>query len=165
MNMLIRFPRSAALMLAVGALSIGGCATIEDTLGLGKSSPDETRVTVQSPLVVPPDFGLRPPGYDGKRGQTVVRPRVTARRSSGAVPNGVAGERSNTPDGASLGELAVLRQAGALNPPTGVKEYADQQAGQKARLARFFTNKALSQKVDKVPQAYRPEIDKQGGFF
>lgn len=162
--MLIKFPQKSALMLVAGAMALGGCSTIEDTLGLGKTSPDESRVTVQSPLVIPPDFALRPPGYDGKRGQSVVRPRVSARRTNG-VPDGVAGERSNTPDGASLGELAILRQAGALNPPVGVKEYADQQAGQKARLARFFTNKALSQKVDKVPKGYRPTIEKQGGFF
>lgn len=162
--MLIKFPQTSALVLVAGAMALGGCSTIEDTLGLGKTSPDESRVTVQSPLVIPPDFALRPPGYDGKRGQSVVRPRVSARRTN-SVPDGVAAERNNTPDGASLGELAILRQAGALNPPVGVKEYADQQAGQKARLARFFTNKALSQKLDNVPKGYRPTIEKQGGFF
>lgn len=44
-------------------LLLAGCAetTFQDTLGIGKSAPDETKVRTVQPLSVPPDLDLRPP--------------------------------------------------------------------------------------------------------
>ncbi len=44
-------------------LLLAGCAetTFEDTLGIGKSAPDESKVRTVQPLSVPPDLDLRPP--------------------------------------------------------------------------------------------------------
>lgn len=51
---------AAALFLASG-LALGGCQTVQDTLGIGKSPPNEMEVAPRRPLVVPPDYDLRAP--------------------------------------------------------------------------------------------------------
>lgn len=43
------------------ALSLAGCDTIRTAAGIGKESPDEFAVVTKAPLVVPPDYNLRPP--------------------------------------------------------------------------------------------------------
>ena len=48
-----------ALGLCAGALS--ACDSIRKVAGLNKKSPDEFAVTTKAPLVIPPDFNLRPP--------------------------------------------------------------------------------------------------------
>lgn len=46
------------------ALSLAACSggSVASSLGMGKRSPDEFAVVRQQPLVIPPDFQLRPPG-------------------------------------------------------------------------------------------------------
>ena len=61
------------------ALLLAGCAetTFQDTLGIGKSAPDETRVRTVQPLSVPPDLELRPPAAGTKQAATDA-PATTA---------------------------------------------------------------------------------------
>jgi hypothetical protein len=47
--------------LAALALSLAGCDTIRSAAGINKEAPDEFAVVTKAPLVVPPDFNLRPP--------------------------------------------------------------------------------------------------------
>ena len=44
-------------------LTLAACArgTVQDALGMGKRSPDEFAVLSRAPLILPPDYGLRPP--------------------------------------------------------------------------------------------------------
>ena len=43
-------------------LALGGCSgTVQENLGLGKRSPDEFQVVRRAPLILPPDYSLRPP--------------------------------------------------------------------------------------------------------
>src|SRR5579871_812787 len=49
------------LALAGIAVSLVGCDTIREAAGVVKEPPDEFAVVTKSPLVVPPDFNLRPP--------------------------------------------------------------------------------------------------------
>ena len=41
--------------------------TVQDALGMGKRSPDEFAVVSRAPLILPPDYGLRPPGSGESR--------------------------------------------------------------------------------------------------
>jgi Protein of unknown function (DUF3035) len=45
------------------SLMLAACArgTVQDALGIGKRSPDEFAVVSRAPLILPPDYGLRPP--------------------------------------------------------------------------------------------------------
>jgi hypothetical protein len=50
----------AAALVGV-ALSLIGCESIREAAGVTKEPPDEFAVVTKSPLVIPPDFNLRPP--------------------------------------------------------------------------------------------------------
>src|ERR1700761_4452867 len=52
-------PALLALGLMVPGLS--ACDSLRQAAGLNKKSPDESAVTTKAPLVIPPDFNLRPP--------------------------------------------------------------------------------------------------------
>ena len=49
------------LVLLAAAVSLCGCQSVRDTLGLTRKSPDEFAVTTKAPLIVPPGYNLRPP--------------------------------------------------------------------------------------------------------
>ena len=52
----------ARLGLACGLIwLLAGCEGIRDQLGFNKKAPDEFTVVKKAPLVLPPDFSLRPP--------------------------------------------------------------------------------------------------------
>jgi hypothetical protein len=50
-----------AAAMAGLALALVGCETMREAAGVTKEPPDEFAVVTKSPLVVPPDFNLRPP--------------------------------------------------------------------------------------------------------
>src|ERR1051326_866829 len=51
----------AVLGLCVCTSVLSGCDALRNAAGLNKKSPDEFAVTTKAPLVIPPDFNLRPP--------------------------------------------------------------------------------------------------------
>lgn len=166
-----RAQRVAAILLLGGALT--ACESVNNVLGLSKQSPDESRVTVFSPLVVPPDFSLRPPGPGGVDRSALPsvprRPRTGAViTGDGRVIGGVTGEEA-LPEDASAGELALLRQAGALTPPKGVRGLAAQQEQAVTRLNRLLTELILfdtnAGNKREVTRQERPQIKRQGLFF
>ena len=57
------------LLALVPGLWLSACAetSFQDTLGIGKSAPDETKVQTVQPLAVPPDLALRPPSGAASR--------------------------------------------------------------------------------------------------
>jgi Protein of unknown function (DUF3035) len=62
-------------------LPMVGCArgTVQDALGMSKRSPDEFAVVKRAPLIVPPDYDLRPPAPGAPRpneGSTADQARV-----------------------------------------------------------------------------------------
>jgi hypothetical protein len=55
--------RSLALVsaLALSAAVISGCSSTSRALGLQKSAPNEFNILTKAPLVIPPEYNLRPP--------------------------------------------------------------------------------------------------------
>src|SRR5271168_1377960 len=47
--------------LAALAVALTGCESLRQAAGVTKEPPDEFAVVTKSPLVIPPDFNLRPP--------------------------------------------------------------------------------------------------------
>src|ERR1700759_5813355 len=66
---------AAALIAATG---LAGCVSTRKSLGMNKVTPDEFRVVTKAPLVVPPDYALRPPAPGGPRPQQ-LQPESAAR--------------------------------------------------------------------------------------
>ena len=60
----MKLPTRSILFVACMAALTGCGGDIRDTLGLGKDAPDEFVVVSRPPLVVPPDFELKPPSAE-----------------------------------------------------------------------------------------------------
>lgn len=54
----------ALIGVLAGGLTIGGCSDVRQAVGVERMPPDEFRVQVRAPLVMPADFGLRAPAAD-----------------------------------------------------------------------------------------------------
>lgn len=65
--------RKTALALAACAVVLAGCGgsggQVRDALGLTTRAPDEFQVVQRAPLVLPPDYNLRPPQPGAPRPQ------------------------------------------------------------------------------------------------
>src|SRR5581483_883667 len=128
------------MSLAIAALS--GCEDLRRAAGLNKKSPDEFAVTTKAPLVIPPDFNLRPP-MPGAPPANTLDPSSNAELAlfSNTDPQTVAaGMRGNyTP-----GEKMLLANAKAQLSDPGIRARlnADQRAAVQ-NADRSFTDKLL----------------------
>ena len=79
--------RKSTLWLALPCLTLAACSetAFQNTLGIGKSAPDETKVRTVQPLSVPPDLELRPPAQAGTNAAANGQP-VSARNDALATP-------------------------------------------------------------------------------
>ena len=50
-----------AVILTAAVAATAGCQSTKQALGMSKVVPDEFRAVTMAPLVVPPDYALRPP--------------------------------------------------------------------------------------------------------
>jgi len=102
-------------------LTLAGCArgTVQDALGMGKRSPDEFAVVSRAPLILPPDYGLRPPDPGQSRpGVDTSSERARTSLTGGPVqqPPGadqevVSAAFDERGEVASSGERALVAQA------------------------------------------------------
>jgi Protein of unknown function (DUF3035) len=96
------------LLLASSALLIGGCSSLSG----GKKSPDEFAVIKEAPLVMPPDFSLRPPRPGA--------PRPTELGAQGQALEALFGPGAGIPQ-RSAGEQALLDKAGAAKAASDIR--------------------------------------------
>jgi hypothetical protein len=107
--------RRAALALGCVAALLGGCTgTVQENLGIGKHSPDEFHVVRRAPLVLPPDYSLRPPSP----GSPPAATQDTASQAE-QILTGQARVPADTSQ--SQGELALLSQAPVQAEP-GIRQ-------------------------------------------
>ena len=103
----------------LGTLPLTGCQGVRDAVGLDKRAPDEFTVLKKPPLILPPDFNLRPPGPGAPPGSE-RRSQESARAalSGSATAPGGRGAAPARGSGRSDGEAALLQRAGAgaVNP-------------------------------------------------
>ena len=71
-----------------------GCSDLRAALGMDRAGPDEFAVESRAPLLIPPDFDLRPPQPGAPRPQEVPPPNAPARSST---PPGRASRASRRP--------------------------------------------------------------------
>jgi hypothetical protein len=133
----------SVVALGLCATALAGCQSLRDAAGLTKKSPDEFAVTTKAPLVIPPDFNLRPP-TPGAPPSNTRDPSTTAEMAlfsntdPQAIANGFKGSYTPT-------ERMLLANAKAQNsdPAIRARLNADQRAAVQ-NADRSFTDRLLS---------------------
>lgn len=119
--------RFVALAL-VAVMVLGGCSRLSDSLGISKKAPDEFSVVTKAPLVIPPEYNLRPPDTTQLRAED--------------VDSQVAAFRALFPDGSTLpsaspGELALLQTLGADSVDSDIRHNLGQRDRPAVRKGAF----------------------------
>src|ERR1700754_1161865 len=160
------FLRRASVLALIGAagLSLSACESIRDAAGQGKDSPDGFAVTTKAPLVVPPDFNLRPPSPGAAPlNQTDPTSAAEAAMFTSTDPNTVAAQMQGnyTP-----GEKMLLANAGVQNADPTVR--AELQSDEKNMQGADpgFTDRILGSPAKAGPAAKgASEKSSGGGWF
>jgi len=127
---------ATALVAAVG---LTACQSTRKSLGMTKVTPDEFRVVTKAPLVVPPDYALRPPA-PGKPRPQELQPESAAR-------NALLGAREA--ETRTDGEKLLVAKAGADKADPLIRYVVDDEFGDVAHKEKGFADKVMFWRGDK----------------
>jgi hypothetical protein len=128
------------------SVSLIGCSSVSSVFGSKKSPPDEFAVVTKAPLVMPPDYALRPPRPGEARPQD-VEPGVRARQSVFGIreaPKVSTGEVSE-------GEVALLAAAGAEATDPNIRRIVDSETFALADKDQGFADRILFWERERIP--------------
>ncbi|WP_374573602.1 DUF3035 domain-containing protein [Phenylobacterium sp.] len=117
----------------IAAAGLGGCQSTRQALGMTKVTPDEFRVVTKAPLVVPPDYALRPPAPGEPRPQE-LQPESAARVA-------LLGQREAQTR--SEGEQLLVAKAGAEKADPLIRYVVDDEFGDVAHKDKSFADKVM----------------------
>jgi hypothetical protein len=129
------FYRVATLgvLASVAAMGLAGCQSTSKALGMSKVVPDEFRVVTKAPLVVPPDYSLRPPAPGEPRPQE-LQPESAARQALIGQSNAA---------GRSDGEKLLVSKAGVDKADPLIRFVVDDENGDLAHKDEGFSQKVM----------------------
>ncbi|HVP83097.1 MAG TPA: DUF3035 domain-containing protein [Rhizomicrobium sp.] len=133
--------------LACAAIALSGCDSIRSAAGMTKAAPDEFAVVTKAPLIMPPDYNLRPP-RPGAPPLNQTLPTQAAEASlfssdPAAVASTITGKYSQ-------GEKLLLANAGAAQvSPTIRQQIAADNANLEASDSSFTDRLLFSTATDK----------------
>lgn len=122
----------------VAAAGLAGCQSTQKALGMSKVTPDEFRIVTKAPLVVPPDYALRPPAPGEPRPQE-LQPESAAR-------NALLGQREA--EQRTDGEKLLVAKAGAEKADPLVRYVVDDEFGDLAHKEKSFADRVMFWKKD-----------------
>lgn len=125
-----KFAGFAVLGLAVVLTS--GCG-VGRALGDNKNAPDEFAIATKAPLVVPPDYALRPPKPGESRPQE-LSPSERAREVLLGDPNAAP---------PTQGEQFLLRKANALSADSNIRNILNAETGGRGDKDRSLANQLI----------------------
>ena len=151
-------PRLGVAAVVILLLGFSACDTLKEQAGLTKKAPDEFTVITKAPLIMPPDFSLRPP-RPGARGPQEVQPReaaraalfsagrggkATAAQAQQARRNVLTGAAEKDSKGKPVGaELTLLRKAGALDADPSIRQLVNGETSVLEEKDASFTDRLL----------------------
>ena len=130
--------RVVCAVALIAAAGLAGCQSTSQALGMTKVTPDEFRVVTKAPLVVPPDYSLRPPAPGEPRPQE-LQPESAAR-------NALLGQREA--EQRSDGEKMLVAKAGAEKADPLVRYVVDDEFGDIAHKEKGFADRVMFWKKD-----------------
>ena len=123
-------------------LGLISCSNLKEKVGLTKKAPDEFTVITKAPLIMPPEFSLRPP-RPGAKQLKVIQPGERARKAlfGGAVENRAKAGQAKVMDrtttagtalvkkggGAKDAELKLLQKAGAETANSTIRQIVNKE--------------------------------------
>lgn len=125
----------------IAAAGLSGCSSTRQALGMTKVTPDEFRVVTKAPLVVPPDYALRPPAPGEPRPQE-LQPESAARVA-------LLGRREA--QNRSAGEQALVAKTGAERADPLIRYVVDDEFGDLAHKEKSFADRVMFWKADDSP--------------
>ncbi len=134
-GMVIRFA-------VVGGVAMGliGCQSVREAAGVSKDAPDEFAVVTKAPLIIPPDFNLRPP-KPGAAPTNQSSPTDSAQAALfGDDPATVAASLPNT---YSPAEKNLLANSGGATADHGIRQQIAADAKSMATANDSFTDRLL----------------------
>ncbi len=150
-------------ILATALAAVSACSTLRDEAGLTKQSPDEFAVTTKAPLIIPPDFNLRPPS-PGAAPLNQTDPNSSAEIAlfNNSDPATVAAQmRGNY----SASEKMLLANAGVQNANPTIRAELQSDAGNMQGADRSFTDRILGSPAKAAPSAKGTTDKSSGGWF
>jgi hypothetical protein len=130
----------------VATAGLAGCQSTQTALGMSKVTPDEFRVVTKAPLVVPPEYALRPPAPGEPRPQE-LQPESAAR-------NALLGQREA--EQRSDGEKLLVAKAGAERADPLVRYVVDDEFGDIAHKEKSFADRVMFWRKDEPATATPP---------
>jgi hypothetical protein len=127
-----RRARLAAAAVLTAALALSACSGVRRAVGADKVTPDEFRVVTKAPLVVPPEYNLRPPAPGEPRPQDLVPEDLVGTSAYSGY------EASTASDAEQL--LVAKLSTGSTEPTIRAQIDADNSVVQKRR---GFANRIL----------------------
>lgn len=155
---ILRFATLGAALVVLSA-----CDSLRDEAGLTKQSPDEFAVTTKAPLIIPPDFNLKPPS-PGAAPLNQADPTSSAELamfSSGDTATVAA----QMPGNYSPSEKMLLANAGVqkTDPTIRAQLQSDEKNMQGADSS--FTDRILGSPAKAAPSAKGASDKSSGGWF
>lgn len=117
----------------IAGVGLAGCTSTKKALGMSKVTPDEFRVVSKAPLVVPPDYALRPPAPGEPRPQE-LQPESAARVA-------LMGQREA--ELRSDGERSLVNRAGADKADPLIRYVVDDEFGSVAHKDKSFADRVM----------------------
>jgi len=133
------FNRVAMVAVLMAGAGLAGCTSTKEALGMTKVMPDEFRVVSKAPLVVPPDYALRPPSPGQPRPQE-LQPESQAR---------VALLGARAAEQRSEGEKLLVSRAGAERADPLIRYVVDDEFGNVTHKERPFAERVMFWRKDK----------------
>lgn len=127
---------AAAVLSLLGSLT--ACNSLRDALGTTKNPPDEFAVVTKAPLVIPPEFALRPPEPGAPRPQEAT-PQEAAQQTVFGLP---AAPPAPSP-GTSKGEVILLALAGADRADPNIRNVIESETLALDKKDKSFTDRIL----------------------
>jgi hypothetical protein len=126
--------------LAAVAISLAGCDSIREAAGIAKTPPDEFAVVTKAPLVIPPDYNLRPP-RPGAAPTNQSSPTGAAQAALFSDdPNAVQESLGN---GYSAEEKDILATSGAATADHSIRQQLASDAKSMEGADESFTDEVL----------------------
>lgn len=140
--------------LATATLIVTGCTSTSRALGLEKSAPNEFNILTKAPLIIPPEYNLRPPALGASSAENNYTQRAAREALIGDVDSAEP----------SPGELALMASAGVNRANQEIRLEIDG-ANSVERKSDSFTDRVLfwrnGQVVDAQgnPEPIDPDVE------